>query len=241
MIGKLSSQTFQINYTSNLGSYLGFPLKPKYSTSDFNFIIHNIRQRLQGWKMSSLSFSGRNQLITATLNQIPNYYMRVFNLPKKIHILIDKLNRNFLWGHFDTTNKLHLISWDKITKHKNERGLGIKKSKIVNVAYMSKLRWELHSNINKPWVKFLTCKYNYTSIPTTPCNSSFIFRRIFKDMNLFNSNTSYIVRNGNATSLWYDRWISNQPLRSLLTGPLPKDEDQKTIASILSISNDHLS
>lgn len=48
--------------------------------------------------MENLSFAGRHQLITATLNQIPNYFYKVFSLPQKIHDKIDNLNRNFLSG-----------------------------------------------------------------------------------------------------------------------------------------------
>lgn len=47
----LISNLLQINITSNLGTYLGYPLKPNYSSSYFNFIIHKLCQKLQGWKM----------------------------------------------------------------------------------------------------------------------------------------------------------------------------------------------
>lgn len=57
------SQLLQINNTPNLGTYLGLPLKPNNTQAEFNYIIHNIRQCLQGWKMSSLSFPGRCQFL----------------------------------------------------------------------------------------------------------------------------------------------------------------------------------
>lgn len=77
------SEALQIRNTSNLGSYLGFPLKPNYSSFDFNFIIHKIRKKLQDWKTNLLSFTGRCQLVTSILNQIPNYHIKFFNFPKK--------------------------------------------------------------------------------------------------------------------------------------------------------------
>lgn len=81
-IGK-TSHILQINNTTSLGTYLGFLLKPNYSPSDFIYIIHELRKKLQGWKMHLLSFAGRSQLISATLNQISNYQIRVFSLPQK--------------------------------------------------------------------------------------------------------------------------------------------------------------
>lgn len=79
------SNKLQINITTNLGTYLGYPLKLNYSSLVFNFIIHKLRQKLKGWKMNHLSFVGRSQLVQSTLTQTPNYQMRVFHLPQKIH------------------------------------------------------------------------------------------------------------------------------------------------------------
>lgn len=94
-----------IPYTSNLGNFLGYQLKTNYNTSYFNNIILQLQQRLHNWKSHHLSFAGRTQLIVDTLNQIPNYQMRVFSLPQKIHKQLDKICRNFLWGHFITEKK----------------------------------------------------------------------------------------------------------------------------------------
>lgn len=186
------SQTLQIQNTSNLGTYLGFPLKPKYSTSDFNFIIHKLHNKLQGWKINLLSFVGRCQLITATLNQILNYYFKVFSLPKKIHCLMDKIYKNFLCGHSGREKKVHLIGWDKITKSKKKKecGLGIKTSSLQNACFMSKLRWDLHTNSPKPWVTSIRKKYNYSTSKMPRINASFIYKSLFKDMDIFNSNNS---------------------------------------------------
>lgn len=134
------SNSLRINVTSNLGSYLGFPLKPKYKTSDFNYVTNKIRQKLQGWKMHTLSFAGRSLLISTTLNQIHCYHMHVFSLPQKVLNQIDKINRNFLWGHNETSSKTHFINWDKVTSPKFLGGLGLKKSNLLNATFMAKLR-----------------------------------------------------------------------------------------------------
>lgn len=114
--------------TSNLGTYLGYQLKTKYSSSDFNNIILKLQQKLHNWKVHHLSLAGRHQLITATMNQIPNYFYKVFNLPHKIHEKINQINRNFSWSHTNLEKKNHLINWEIITKPKFLGGLGIRKS-----------------------------------------------------------------------------------------------------------------
>lgn len=129
------SNSLRINATSSIGSYLRFPLKPKYKIADFNIIIDKIRHKLQGWKMHTLSFAGCSLLISTTLNQIPCYHMQIFSLPSKTHNQIDKISKNFIWDHCETSRKTHYISWGKITYPKTLGGLDLKKSKLINAAY----------------------------------------------------------------------------------------------------------
>lgn len=143
------SNLLQISLIQNLGSYLGYQLKTNYESSDFNNIIYKMHQKLQGWKLQHLSSASRTQLITATQNQIPNYQMRVFSLPQKIHNHIDKICRDFLWGHSSSIKKIHLINWETIIKTKLG-GLGLKKSSTLNATYMTKLKWNMEPENHKP-------------------------------------------------------------------------------------------
>lgn len=48
-----------LHSTSNLGTYLGFPLKNLGSTTqDFNFVVERVQRRLASWKANLLSFAG---------------------------------------------------------------------------------------------------------------------------------------------------------------------------------------
>ena len=50
--------------TTNLGSYLGFPLRHAGSSNqDFNFILDRVQHKLVGWKANLLSLVGRRVLI----------------------------------------------------------------------------------------------------------------------------------------------------------------------------------
>lgn len=54
------SNSLQISNTSSLGTSLGYPLKPKCTSSDFNYILHKIQIKLQDWKMNFLSLADRS-------------------------------------------------------------------------------------------------------------------------------------------------------------------------------------
>lgn len=51
---------------------------------------------------------------------------------------IDRKIRSFIWG----TNT-HLIKWETITEAKSDDGLGIRKSREMNVAFLAKIAWRL--------------------------------------------------------------------------------------------------
>ena len=52
---------------------------------------------------------------------------------------LDRLNRNFLWGSTDAAKKIHWVGWEKVTKPKEEGGLGLQTAKGRNVAFLAKL------------------------------------------------------------------------------------------------------
>jgi len=145
--------------TPNLKKYLGFPIKHRGVQQDFGFILKRIQSKLAGWKANLLSLAGRVILTQSVTSTIPNYVMQCVALPPKILQGIDKLNRNFIWGLTDNKKKLHLIGWQKITKAKEEGGLGIQAAKPKNIALLAKLNWRFHAENSSLWVRVLTNKY----------------------------------------------------------------------------------
>ena len=70
------------------------------------------------WRVGLFSFK-------FPLSTIPNYIMQYMALPKKLLDNIDRVNRNFLWGSTNEAKKVHWVGWHKVTKSKEEGGLGI--------------------------------------------------------------------------------------------------------------------
>ena len=126
--------------TSNLGKYLGFPIKhPGNRRQDFSFVLDRVKEKLAGWKANLLSMARRAVLIQASSSAIPAYVMQSSLLPNKVLEGIDRVNRNFLWGSAENKRKLHWVGWKKVTRPKEEGGLGLQTAKGRNTTLLAKL------------------------------------------------------------------------------------------------------
>ena len=137
-------ETLGIQATSQLGKYLGFPLKHKGTgRNQYNFVVDRIISKLTGWKSKLLSFASITVLVNSVMTAIPKYVMQGTALPTHLCNKIDKINRDFLWGSIEEKRRLHLVGWSKIIKSKEEGGLGIQAARAKNIAKLAKLNWRL--------------------------------------------------------------------------------------------------
>lgn len=115
----LVKDSFGISPSTHFGNYLGFPiLNGKLKTSDFQYILNNMKKKLSNWKTNFLTMVGWPVLAKSTLNAIKAYAMQYFNLPKKTCNSIDKIQRDFIWGSTNQKRKTHIVSWEKTTTPK---------------------------------------------------------------------------------------------------------------------------
>lgn len=106
-----------------------------------------------------LSFASRIVLTQSVTSTITNYTMQCIALQPKILHGVDRLNKNFLWGSSENKKKLHLVGWDKITRDKEEGGLGIQATKPKDTALLAKLNWRFKTEKYSLWVRVLSHKY----------------------------------------------------------------------------------
>lgn len=140
----------------SLGKYLGIPIMhPRSSSHEYNFVLDRVKHKLVGWKANMLSFVGRVVLIQASYASIPSYIMQCTKLLGRILDGIDRVNRNFLWGNTDTAKKIHWVGWQKVTRTKEEGGLGLQEAKGRNSTLLAKLNWRLHMESEALWVQVL--------------------------------------------------------------------------------------
>ena len=138
--------TLEIGRTNDLGKYLGVPtINGRVTKATFQEVLNRVDRRLVGWKAKCLSLAGRTTLIQATINAIPAYTMQSSRLPRSVCDELDKKIRRFLWGGSNMERKPHLVSWDVVSKERKEGGLGLRKMRQLNSAFVMKLSWRVES------------------------------------------------------------------------------------------------
>lgn len=134
----------------------------------FSGIIEGIKDRLAGWKARTLSFVGRHALAQATLTTIPYYTMQTTLIPKGVIQSIERLSRNFLWGEVEGERRCHLVNWETVTLSKDQGGLGIRRLREMNLAFLAKLGLRIMNDEECLWIKMMKNKYSINDPnPTT--------------------------------------------------------------------------
>jgi hypothetical protein len=106
-------------------------------------VIDKVQKRLAAWKSNTLSMAGRLTLLQSVTAAIPIYTMQSAQLPVATCERLDKLNRDFLWGHTENKSKVHLVKWDTVCQPKCKGGLGLKKTAWMNQVLLAKSGWRL--------------------------------------------------------------------------------------------------
>lgn len=225
---------FNVKISSHLGTHLGFLLKYSYKKRDFNYIIDKLSNKLQSWKTKLLSNWKDTTHYFYPLQHLKSCQ---FLLASKIYSHPDwyKIKR-FLWGHDDNCKKIHTIGCDNIAKPRTLGGVGIRKSSLQNKTLLLNLTWKLENNPENLCSRTLKEKYGY-DLTKRKTTKTFSFKGIQKILPLYKSCIKKIIGDGKSVNLWCDIWL-NQPLRNILTGPLPKEEEKRSMSNIIKeISN----
>jgi len=121
---------------------------------------------------------------------------------------IDKASRRFLWkGSSD--KGIHLVGWDKVTRPRNEGGLGIRKAREANTSMLGKLVWDIHNNTDKLWVKLSKHKYvgdkPFMDMPNN--QGSIVWNSVVKAKAVLRPGFDFRLGDG-SSSFWYTPWTS---------------------------------
>ena len=158
-----------------------------------------------------LSLAGRTMLIQASLAAIPSYVMQCTHLLVRILDGIDRVNRNFLWCSTESTNKVHWVGWQKLTRSKEEGGLGLQSSRGRNVALLTKLNWRFHTEKETLWAQVLWRKYYTRNANNLLCSSTWATMK--RGMETFNKGSRWLVGKDSNLNVWDSSWMSKGPLR----------------------------
>lgn len=201
----------QIEQTTDLGKYLGVTsIHGRVTCHHFTDLLDRINGRLEGWKTRILSMAGRVTLAKAVLNAIPSYAMQTSVLPTGIYLEMEKRTRQFIWGNYgpDARSKLNLVRWEMVTEPMHAGGLGLYRLRDLNIAYMAKLRYRLHTEHDSLWAQTILSKYTNPRRRQSISNVSNVWRGILSAQPITDKGMIKLVRNGRTTQFWMDKWLT---------------------------------
>ncbi|CAJ2647159.1 unnamed protein product [Trifolium pratense] len=194
--------------------YLGLPsLIGRSKKATFNFIKDRVWKKINSWSSKCLSKAGREVLIKSVLQAIPNYFMSIFLLPSSLCDEIEKLMNSFWWGHSGTQNKgINWLSWDKLSMHKDDGGMGFKDLSAFNLAMIGKQSWRILTSPNILIAKLYKAKYfpNCNFLDSSlGHNPSFVWRSICNSKFLIRAGCRWRIGDGNNIPLWNENWLAD--------------------------------
>jgi hypothetical protein len=124
--------------------YLGLPVVFGRSKKEvFSFVKDRVWKKIKGWKEKCLSRAGKETLIKAVAQAIPNYIMSCYKIPVGCCKDIEGMLAKFWWGTDERQRKVHWLSWENLGKNKNKGGMGFRGFDEFNQALLENNAGEL--------------------------------------------------------------------------------------------------
>lgn len=150
-----------------------------------------------------LNMAGRTTLAKASFGSIPTHVMRFIKLLSSTSNKINKIQRDFIWGTTAEKRKMHMLSWDVITRSKPHGGLDIQKTKMKNRACHSCLTWRIFHKPDVLWAKMLIAKH-YKPHTIRRKSSSKTWQYIIDGWRICNKDSVWSFNKGNILNFFVD-------------------------------------
>ncbi|KAG6693248.1 hypothetical protein I3842_10G159900, partial [Carya illinoinensis] len=148
--------------------------------------------------------------IKAVAMSIPMYAMSCFLLPKSFCKELEMMVAKFWWGNQGQGNKIHWVSWEKLSNSKFRGGMGFKDLHLFNLALLTKQGWRLLRNEGSLVHRVFKAKY----FPNTSLfeaklrnNSSYVWKGILVAIIDLKRGCRWRVGNGKSVNVFKDPWI----------------------------------
>ncbi|XP_062020747.1 uncharacterized mitochondrial protein AtMg00310-like [Rosa rugosa] len=129
--------------------YLGLPtFVGRNKTAAFGYLKEKLTKKVVSWREKLLSGAGKEILIKAVAQTVPNYVMNCYMLPTGMCEDLQQLCAGFWWGDSEEKQKIHWQSWDRLCVPKMEGGMGFKNLHWFNLAMLAKQGWRILKNPN---------------------------------------------------------------------------------------------
>lgn len=135
--------------------YLGTPLVfGKTKVCHFNPLVERISIYLKTWSAHSLSYVGRLELQKAVIQGVESFWLQTNLNPSTVLDIIIRICNNFLWA-----GSKPKVAWNNICYPTEEGGLGLRNCRIWNRAFLFKTLWDIHSQMDSLWIKWIHVFY----------------------------------------------------------------------------------
>jgi hypothetical protein len=191
--------------------YLGLPVHLGATKSkEFQYLKDKIWLRIQGWKEKLLSKAGKEILIKAVALAIPTYAMSCFDLTRSLCEEISAMICRYWWSNQDERNKCHWVSWEKMSRSKEEGGLGFRDLPIFNMAMLARQCWRMLQEPESLCCRVLKALYypDTSILEAVPkAGMSYTWRSILKGLDLLKHGIIWRIGTGEAVDVYRDPWI----------------------------------
>ncbi|GJZ94055.1 putative RNA-directed DNA polymerase, eukaryota, reverse transcriptase zinc-binding domain protein, partial [Tanacetum coccineum] len=201
--------------------YLGVPLiSSRLLNKDCKILVEKARNRIGDRKNKSLSFAGRLQLCKSVISSMQVYWASVLAIPIGIIYDIQQLICGFLWCNGEYKCEKAKVAWDDTCLPMREGCLGIRCLKVFNLALMTTHIWNIVSNKESLWVRWI---HMYKLRGRTfwdicpKANMSWGWRKILQLRDIVKPYFWMQIGNGLKASIWYDLWCAQSPLYQYIT------------------------
>lgn len=230
-------QTLGIAKEGGVGKYLGLPeLFTRRKRDLFSSIVDRIKLKAASWSSRQLSPAGKLTMLKLVLSAIPTHSMSCFLLPVGLCNQIQSALTRFWWDSDPDTKKICWVSWDTLSRSKDDGGLGFRDIQAFNVAMLAKLAWHLITRPNCLLSCLLQGKYCHSkSFLSVACStsSSHGWRSLLAGRDLLVRHLGKVIGNGNSTKVWSESWLSTSS-HLPICGP-PKEIDRDLVVADLLV------
>lgn len=116
---KAITSTLEITTTTFEEKYLGMPTpKGRMKGKHFQPISAYFTRRLTNWAERFMSHGVKDNLVKSVARTIPAYTMSIFKMGAGFCNQYEKLVRDFWWGDEKNKQKVHWMSWYRMTQTK---------------------------------------------------------------------------------------------------------------------------
>jgi hypothetical protein len=141
--------------------------------------------------------------------------MGLFLLTYGTHEGFDGHRSRFFWEGQGNKKKYHMVAWEDICKPKDQGGLGIMSTKLMNVTMMSKWIWRMLTEDDSKllWLQLLKAKYPVEQFFTTmAAGGSPFWHSLHKVKSSFKRGARFFPGDNSSVLFWTDHWTGDEAL-----------------------------